>query len=445
MGIRVSRVHAGSVADYAGLRKNDDIVLINGRPVEDELEFLFFSADNNLRISLVRNGRKKTIRASRDDGVFLGLEFHEKGVRRCRNRCIFCFIDQLPKHLRKSLYVKDEDYRHSFLNGNYTTLCSTKDSELQKIVRLGLSPLYISVHATDPEVRKNMLGSRFAGNILSQLKYLEKGDIRFHAQIVVCPGFNDGKVLEKTIRDLLRFKRGLLSIAVVPVGLTKYKNRLLRPIDSGEAFNICRIVQRLSDRDKAGSGFRRLFVSDEMFIKAGLSIPGKNYYENYPQIENGVGLLRCLLDEWKSLKKAGRINLHQLPKNRIKAKGKKSRVLVLTSISAESYLLSIIKEIRPIYSSLDIVVEAVDNDFFGDTVTVTGLLTAKDVVKSIKRTIIKTGQIWDLVVIPGNMFNYKGFTLDGFSLDRIAKTSGVSVKAPGSLTGIVEYFNRYKI
>ena len=294
-GLHIRFVKHGSPAYKAGLRKGDSIVSVNGERVNDGLEFGFFSARSRATIQAIRGNTRIVCIMLRPSGKAAGVLFREKPILRCGNRCIFCFIDQMPPGFRKSLYVKDEDYRHSFTNGNYITLSHTPRSRLLRIARLGLSPLYVSVHASDSGVRRRMLGNPIAFDIMKQLRFLERRAVRFHTQVVVCPGINDGRVLRKTIQDLLTLKAGLLSIAVVPVGLTRHRKTPLVPVNRADALYICREVSRISDRHAAVEGRRRVFCADEFFIKAKLPIPPKKYYEDYPQIENGVGLVRRIL------------------------------------------------------------------------------------------------------------------------------------------------------
>ncbi len=427
-GIRIAKIHAASPAHAAGLRKYDIILSVNGESVADDLDFTYFASCENLTIAFLRKDKKKTIDLIRQPGELLGIEFIPAPVRRCRNRCIFCFIDQLPRGLRKSLYVKDEDYRYSFLNGNYITLSSITANEMDRIIELGLAPLFISVHATDPDIRRNILNNKNAGKIMDQLRELEVHGITFHTQIVVCPGINDGAVLKKTIRDLLSFKKGLLSIAVVPVGLTKYQRNNLRPVSSEDAKRICRVVDTVSEQDKKKSGIRRLFLADELFLRAGIPIPTGKYYEEYPQIENGVGLIRLLKDEWLQV----RTNLqNQNKKNRVLKKIVKS-YLILSSMSALPYVKEIVDGLKTFFPNYTLDIEPVRNGYLGESVTVAGLITAHDVLRTIRR---KEGKV-DTVIVPNVMLNYKEYTLDGYSIARISRIVGINVVAVENLADL---------
>ncbi len=426
-GVYVRAVYADSPAYAGGVRPGDRILSINGSSVVDDLDVSFFSAEERLKIVLIRRGKRIRRTILRNEGVWLGLETSAPAMRRCANRCVFCFIDQLPRGLRKSLYIKDEDYRHSFLNGSYVTLTSLKKSDFKRIAELGLSPLYISVHAVDPRIRIRLLRNRRAGAILEQLAFLEQNGIGFHAQVVVCPGINDGAALEQTIRTLLDFRDGLLSLAIVPVGLTRFHTQGVIPVTAEGAREICGHVMPLSDADKAANGVRRLFLADELFIRAGTSIPGRAYYEEYPQIENGVGLVRQLLEQRR---RVGRTIL------RGQAAGRRKRCLILTSKSAAPYLSAALTPVKKRFQNFHIAVEPVQNAFFGEQVTVAGLLTARDVLDAIR---MHAG--CDIIIIPGAMFNYRGHTLDGWSIDRIARVAGKPVHIADSLEQIVAHLS----
>lgn len=420
-GVRVAAVRQRTPAFMAGIRKNDRIVSANGHPVEDDLDFIFWTASETVAVTFLRKKQIRQTTIFRGPGDFLGVDLSFHRLRRCCNRCVFCFIDQMPSGLRKSLYIKDEDYRYSFLNGNYITLVSMGQRDLQRIVRLGLSPLYISVHATEPSVRSALLGNPDAGDILLQLRNLQKHGICFHTQIVVCPGINDGMVLKKTIRDLLSLK-GVLSIAVVPVGLTSHRKKYLAPVTKENAVPVCAMVQEFSDADKKKTGNRRLFIADEFLVKADHPIPGTRYYEKYPQIENGVGLVRIVLDEWKGIKREKSVFKNFTPESKEK-KGKKHALLVLTSVSAHRYIEQICEELSSAGSMSELVVAPVVNRFFGESVTVAGLLAASDIIRTAKQFLSSV----DAVIIPAMLFNSRGYTLDGYSRERMAKIIGIPV------------------
>jgi putative radical SAM enzyme (TIGR03279 family) len=410
---------------HSGLRSGDTIVAINGEPLYSELDFQFFSADHVLHLDIRRSNRSFKLCVERQEGQFSGVTLEELPIGRCTNRCIFCFIDQMPAGLRRSLYVKDEDIRLSLLNGNYVTLSNFKQRDLERIVRIGLSPLYISVHATDSSIRRRMLGNGNAPDIVPQLDFLAGNGICFHTQIVVCPSWNDGGVLKKTVADLLDYGTALGSVAVVPVGLTRFGNTGLVPVDRQISRKTCRIISGLSDKSLKRDGFRKVFLADEFFIKADLPIPDKNYYGDYPQIENGVGLVRQLLDSTITVKRP-RI----LKKTNIA--GQRNKRLLITSVSAEPYIRMAVDKIFTGNHDASLQILPVPNRFFGETVTVAGLLTASDIIRNVNNACRHSP--YNEIIIPGVVFNYAGFTLDGFSADRISKKIGKQVRVLQSIT-----------
>ncbi|NLL13967.1 MAG: DUF512 domain-containing protein [Fibrobacter sp.] len=417
-GVKVRHVPKESCFYKAGLRSGDVVTSINGEEVSDELDFRFFAADYFLEIAVRRGAANSKIKVVREEGSFLDVDIQERPINICKNRCIFCFIDQMPPGLRSGLYIKDEDFKYSFLNGNYVTLSSATQKDLEKVARLGISPLFISVHATETDVRNKMLRNSKAPPVMDQLNFLKDNGIVFHTQIVVCKGYNDGDVLLRTLEDLFSFEESLLSIAVVPVGLTKYRKFPLEQVDSQCAEWICNKVEQISSSHLQKDGFRKLFLADEFFIKAGLKIPTAKYYEDYPQIENGVGLVRTLLEQWKTCK--SKLNSG---KSLITLRKK---TLLLTSVSAFPYLQKIISEAEKKYGLTDMDIVAVKNDYFGETVTVAGLLTAKDIMHTIKEE--SKNKKYGQVIIPSVMFNFCGYTLDGFSLQRICKATGFNIR-----------------
>ena len=308
-GLRVKALDAG-VAEETGIRPGDRIRRVNGHPIEDELDYRFHAAGEEgvaVEVQGCDRGDSRTLRLSGED--LLGVDFVPMQSRRCRNRCLFCFVDQMPDGLRKSLYVKDEDYRFSFLYGNYVTLASVKDEELDRICRLKLQPLYVSVHATEQRVRNLLLGRKTSRDIMDTLGTLAEGGISLHTQIVLCPGINDGSVLEKTLRDLESLYPAVASIAIVPVGLTRHRKRKgLWPIRSfrrNESKKLIIKIEELQEFFKVKHDDYLVFPADEFYRQADHPFPPADAYGDFPQWENGVGMVPFFYQQWERRKRRG--------------------------------------------------------------------------------------------------------------------------------------------
>ena len=427
----VREITPGSPAAFIPLKKGDRIAAVNGAAVSDELDLLFHTACAEIELTILRNNRTKCFRLYRRAGESLGIIPSPCPIQQCNNRCVFCFIDQLPRGLRKRLYIKDEDVRHSFLTGTYVTLTTVKEKDMRRISHLGLSPLYISVHATDTKVRRRLLGNPRAPDILSQLSRLQRDGISFHTQIVVCPGINDGSVLQKTLTDLLQLQKGCMSIAVVPVGLTRFHRNGVRPVTREEAHKLCTLIDRIGDEWTHDDTQRRVFGADELYLRAGRPIPSRRYYEDFPQYENGVGMIRTFLGELSQWKRRHTIKPVDAPtRTDIRA----SHLCVLTSVSASPYIYKAVQSIRPHIERRHVSVLPVVNQFFGSSVTVAGLLTARDVVGVIRGHTAKP----ETVIVPAVMFNSRGYTLDGWSRERISRKTGCRVVAAGTLEQLAD-------
>ncbi|BAT71525.1 conserved hypothetical protein [Thermosulfidibacter takaii ABI70S6] len=400
MPIKVLRIFPGGVAAELGIEPGDEIVSINGSQVNDYLDYLFLSSDDVLEIFIRKRTGEEILYDVELYGENLGLEVEPIKPRRCRCKCIFCFMDQMPKGLRKSLYLKDDDYRLSFLSGNYITLVGMTEEDWNRIEKMKLSPLYVSVHTTNPELRAFLMGHPEAANIMDGLKRLKNIGVTVHAQIVVCPGINDGDELKRTIEELVQFYPSVRSVAVVPVGLTKFRNGLypLVPVDEDKAKEILSLVLPMGDKYLKDLGSRFVFPADEFFIKANWPIPPSDFYENYFQLEDGVGMVRQFLDSVERLNR----NL--------------SRVAFVTGRAFSDFLEVSLK--RAGCEGYEVV--TVVNNFFGEQVTVAGLLTARDVVKSLKNS------KKEVVVLAEVMFNDDGLTLDNYTVEDIG--SAVSKK-----------------
>lgn len=371
----ISDVLPGSPAERAGLSKGDVLLSIDGEPVIDLVDYEHLTASDRLTLEIIKeNGSCEQIDLEKEDYEPLGLSFATSlmdNMRTCKNHCVFCFIDQMPKGGRSSLHVKDDDWRMSFVMGNYVTLTNLNERELDRVIRRRVSPLYISLHASDPEVRRAMMKNPHAGDILPQLKRLADAGLQFHLQIVLCPGLNDGDVLRRSIDDMLLLYPQARSLAVVPVGLTRHRDKLypLRTFTREEAEATIDEIEARQAELLREHGTRFVFLADEWYTLCGRSLPAYDAYEGFPQIENGVGLLRLFegdmleaLEEKKPLKRA-------------------KRFLAAGGTSAQAFFAESYRQLLPYHITLD--VRAIRNRFFGESVTVGGLITGGDLVEQL--------------------------------------------------------------
>jgi len=428
MGVTVSQIKEGSIAQEIGIKRGDTLLAINGAPIRDIIDYLFHSKEKVLDLKIQRDTKTLSFKIKKKEDVDLGLELKSFRTRLCRNKCIFCFVDQLPRGMRKSLYVKDDDYRLSFLYGNYITLTNLSVQDKRRIITQRLSPLYVSVHTTHHDLRKKMLGNPKAPDILKEIKELTSYKIRIHAQIVLCPGINDKENLLNTIKDLQKFYPYVASIAVVPVGLTKYKKTHLKPVERAEALRVIEDIKQIRKRCKRRHGDPLVYLADEFYIKAEVPFPPLSEYGDLPQLENGVGMVPLFLNSLKKLK--------------IPQKIKPKRVVVFTSVDFMPYLEELIQKLKTI-EGLTLEVFKVENRFFGPTITVTGLLTGKDILKTI---VGKTKA--DCLLVPNVTLKEGGdIFLDNVTLRDMEESLGIQVKPieptpEGLLRGIMNGSNR---
>jgi len=406
----VEKVAPGSIADEVGIRPGDQVLSLNERRLRDVLDYRFEAAAQEVVIEVGR-GRSLTIyeiEKGYDDS--LGIEFEDDifdGVKTCANSCPFCFVRNLPPGLRSSLYEKDDDYRLSFLYGNFITLTNLAERDFDRIVSQRLSPLYISVHSTDSEIRSRMLGNSRAAGMMDGLRRLSRAGIRFHCQIVVCPGWNDGEGFEQTLEELAGLCPATLSIGVVPVGLTRYCHTpAIRLLTVSEALGILDRIEKWEAR--AGVSCL-VFASDEMFILAGAAIPPARYYGDYPQVENGIGLVRLFLDDFPAVKVGS-----STPRS--------GRVILVTGRAFAPFLTELSRTFKGV-PCLELRVLPVDNQFFGGTVTVAGLLTGADVLRA-----LGGAGDFDQAILPEVCLS-SGRFLDGMTIDELRGALGRDVQA----------------
>ena len=424
-GVVVAAVSARTPAARAGLLPGDRILAINGAGLRDVIDFHFHAGEERLEMTLERGGRARTA-VLRRRGPGLGLELQAprpSEISTCANKCVFCFIHQLPRGMRRSLYVKDDDYRLSFLHGNYITLTDLDEAELDRIETQRLSPLYVSVHATDPALRHELLGRpRVATPVLPVMARLARAGISMHAQIVLCPGLNDGAQLARTVFDLSALHPGVRTTAIVPVGLTRHRQRLpeLRSLEPDEARALAATVTAWQDELRARLGSRFVFLADEIYLRAGLDVPPGRAYEGFPVIEDGIGLVRRFEDGFR---RASR----RLPVRRRTPR-------TVTVVSGEMFaprLAGLLKDLA--VAGLTVDVAAVPNDFFGPKIAVAGLLTGQDIQRELARR-----RLGGRVLIPGvTLREQDGVFLDDLTPADLARDLDVPVQVveptPGAL------------
>jgi len=389
-----------------------DLKSVNGHRVIDSLDFQFQNTEPVLTLEIADGGKVRRLEMENAPCGDLGLTFEEEKIRICNNNCIFCFVHQQPKGMRRSLYVKDDDYRYSFTHGNFISLSGMSEADFERVITQRLSPLYISVHTTDDELRRRIFHNEKLEPILPRLKLLVENGITLHTQTVVCPGINDGDALKKTIDDLAVLAPGVDSLAVVPVGLTKYRERLpqLRGFTPEEARDVVDMVEAYHTRFLDLLGTRFVFPADEFFLTSGRPIPTLSYYEEMPQFENGVGMTRKFIVDFNRRKR-------HLPK-RLK---RRLRLEIVTGRLAEPTLQ---KELLPFLNrmtNLQARLVPVDNRFWGETVTVTGLLTGEDTFRTLKNSTA------DIILLPPNCLNADDRFLDDVPLNRFRADMGRTV------------------
>ena len=375
--VTITSVSRGSRADKAGIKSGDLLLAINGNEIEDVLDYRFYLADTLVTLTCERSKETFDVKIRKGEYDDIGLEFETPLMdkkRSCKNACVFCFIDQLPKGLRESLYFKDDDARLSFLHGNYITLTNLKDKDIDRIIKMHISPINVSVHTTNPELRVKMMKNKRAGEVLSYLRRLADAGIRICGQIVLCKGLNDGAELDRSMRELAELFPALSSVSVVPSGLTKFRDGLypLEAFTPEECRSVIEQVNAFGDKCLEKHGSRLFYPADEFYVKGELPIPDADYYGEYEQIENGVGMIRSLEDEFHD-------ELSYLRELGDEAQLKKDRyVSIATGVAAYPSLEKLARLLCAYVPKLHINVYKIINHFFGESITVAGLLTGKD-------------------------------------------------------------------
>lgn len=434
----IAEIVPGSLAEKHGLKAGDKIVSINGRLLRDILDYQICIADEEIELELVSSDKTIIIRNPKHES--LGIRFSTSlfdGIKTCANKCVFCFIDQLPPGMRKAVYVKDDDYRLSFLYGNFVTLTNVKEEEIQRVIDDRISPLYVSLHCVNEALRAKMLGRKKHDKTLDYLKELSDAGIELHIQMVMCPGLNDKAELDYSIEELSGNYPGVASVGLVPVGLTAHREGLypLRSFEKQEIIELVEQAKRWQERFEKEKGYAWLYIADEFYIAAGLELPPDEHYGDYPQIENGVGLSRLFIDEALDELESLKGSITQVgdgSKSGVRPTGVSETSPAEKSIAVVTGELfgNILKDICDRTAAItgrEIIVVPVKNLFFGGKVNVTGLLTGSDILRGLKRWLegrIKPG----VVFLPGSTLNADGLMLDGISPEEIAKELGIRVK-----------------
>lgn len=420
----ITSVEKNSIAEELEIQPNSELLSINGVKLKDYIEYQYATMSEEITFEIkTPDGEIEEYEIEKDFDEELGFIFESAifdKIKPCANNCIFCFVDQQPEGLRDSLYIKDDDYRLSYLQGTYVTLTNLTKKDKERIATQHLGPLFISVHTTNPELRAKMLRNKNAANLMRELEFLQENDIPINTQVVLCPNYNDGEELKRTLNDLWKFKSILNSIAIVPLGLTKYRKEKLPKVTKEIAIETIEIIDEFNKKIKRNIAT----ASDEFFLLAEKEIPNKKYYNGYSQLEDGVGSLRCLLDDFaKRIKKA--------PKE-IKTK---KEYTIACSISAEKAFKMFAEELNKI-KNVSLQVIAIKNDFWGKDVSVAGLITAQDLINQLKNKCHKQVIIPSIVLRP-----YTTEFLDGLTVKDVEKELNVKLIVQQDIYSLKELFN----
>lgn len=418
----ISKVASGSLAEQFGVVPGDKLMTINCQVIEDVIDYRFLTTDEHLEVLLQKpDGSEWIIEIDKEYDDDLGIEFENPVMaetRQCSNKCVFCFIDQMPPNMRDGLYIKDDDSRLSFLQGNYITLTNMKQHEIEKLIRYHISPLNISVHTTNPELRKKMLNNRFAGEILDQMKLFHKNDLKMNVQIVLCPGVNDGDELDRTLSDLEEVATSLISVAVVPVGITKYQvNTSLQAVDQSKATEVVYQIHKMQSKWLEKFGRKLVYPSDEFYLKANLQWPRAVEYEAFYQLENGVGMLASFEEDM----------LQYVKKMPVIKKKKPYKISIATGIAAAPFMKKMADIVMQKIQNITINIFPITNEFFGNQITVSGLITGRDLVNQLAS--IDLGHV---LVIPQNMLKSdEDIFLDNMTLKQMEEQLHTPIEKSG--------------
>ncbi len=414
----IKTVLEGSIAEEIGLEPGDVILKINNSEVRDILDYRFLMSDEEILLEIeTKQGEIVEVEIEKDAYEDLGVEFESgliDGAKSCANKCVFCFIDQLPKGMRETLYFKDDDTRLSFFQGNYVTLTNVSDKEIDRLITMKVSPINISVHTTNPSLRVEMLKNKNAGKIMDIMRKFSDNGILLNAQIVLCPTINDGAELERTLSDLLSLGH-IRSVSIVPIGKTRYRENLceIPSVTKKTAKAVLRIVEKWQQEAIKRAGTRLFYASDEFYLKAEEEIPSSENYEGFPQIENGVGLIASMKEEfYRALE-----DDYQLKKPR--------KVSIATGEAAYNFIKSIAKEAENKYNNLTVDVYKITNNFFGEEITVAGLLCGCDIINTLKGKALGD----ELLIAQSMLRDSTDVLLDDITVEDIEKELNVKVRA----------------
>lgn len=423
--VRIVEVEKHSLAKKAGIKENDLLIAINDNEINDVLDYRFYLAEKKVVLSLKRGEKSLSLKIKKDTYDDIGLVFETPLMDKkqsCKNKCIFCFIDQLPKGMRETLYFKDDDSRLSFLHGNYITLTNLADRDIERIVKMRFSPINVSIHTTNPDLRVSMMKNKRAGEVLSYLDRLAEAGIKMHGQIVLCRGVNDKEELDRSMRDLSRLYPALESVSIVPAGITDHRDGLypLSTFSREECREVIAQIDAFAENFKRENGSRLFFAADEFYVKGELEIPTADYYEEYSQIENGVGMLRSLRDEFD-------FELSQMNEYG-EAPNTPIEVSVVTGYAAHKQISEMCRLLEKAFPQVKISVYPIKNNYFGEHITVSGLLTGKDISEQLEGK-----ELGKRLLIPENSLRYeKDLFLCGMSVDELASRLGVEIVTTGS-------------
>ena len=418
----ICRIEEGSIAEELGMEPGDELLEINGNRIEDIFDYQYLVQDEYIEVLIRKAGGEEwLLEIDKDYEEDLGIEFGNglmDDYRSCHNKCIFCFIDQMPKGMRETLYFKDDDSRLSFLQGNYVTLTNMSDKDIDRIIRYHLSPINISFQTTDPELRCKMLNNRFAGRILEQFKKLYEVGITMNGQIVLCKNVNDGAQLERSISDLSAYLPHLESVSVVPVGLSRFRDGLypLEPFTKEDAVEVLRCIHKWQEKLYREWGLHFVHASDEWYVLAKTQLPEAERYDGYLQLENGVGMLRLQMDEFKEA-------MDQLEEEREQYAGCRGELAVVTGKLAYPFIQDMADQMTERFPLLKLHVYAITNDFFGERITVSGLLTGQDIIRQLQGR-----ELGERILLPQNVLRSgEDYFLDDVTVSDVEKTLQVKV------------------